>query len=379
MMRRDFVYVLTIIFVSSSLAEGYENERPRILPMSSNTSKSCVSTFEPSAFTLAGATLNHSIALPRLMAYEPECFRVQHHNATYCLPSWIILGAPKSATSALWNFLCQDTLSHRCGQKKELHFTDVIKPRKSLEELLAQTNTGYANGFALLHVPNDIKEFLLSSSCVKFLFLLRNPIMWVYSAWHFWCNPLLDGPSCTQGEWAIKFDQNGTSRTPQSFHEFLLTYCVPTEAELSTNPMTLVPTTWASPRCPLNWPWGLWEKAKMYRSRLGQNLLLLRTEELQESPSQTMATVYNFLSLPEEGLLAQKDRYEQAYNVGSDPGVAVAKSLQKALGHSYQSMLPESIKLLCRLIRYPLLIHRYSASLKLTLQNVDREVCNQIT
>jgi hypothetical protein len=44
--------------------------------------------------------------------------------------------------------------------------------------------------------------FMEESSGTKFIILLRNPIDWAYTAWHFWCNPLFDGKECTSGGWA---------------------------------------------------------------------------------------------------------------------------------------------------------------------------------
>ena len=341
----------------------------------------CKSLGNASSFFVGDKEYSHNMALVRNHSWEVECFRpVSDHHAQkvlsdgFCLPSWIIIGAGKSGTSALWQFLCGDRETHAC-KNKEFHFqTDSIRALKSMGN-----TPGTASGNSCLFLPFDLRSYLLESTCVKFIYILRNPIDWVYAAWHFWCLPKFDGPNCVGAGRVARIEKEAMPRTPENFQKVLEDYCVPTAAEQEQEKLSgrLKKTRFTSMRCPLSWPWTMWNDAIEFKSKLGTDrFIVLRTEDLHEYPEVTMFHLYKFLGIPRRAVFGDQEfegRYRQAWNVGARPGIGNLSSAESALGESYLPMLPESTRLLVHLIDYHEMMNPLLQELSLHRKQYDDE------
>lgn len=306
-----------------------------------NSSLRCSSfNGQGTSFELEGVRFTHDQALPRQLPYEVECFRLPGGEQV-CLPSWIITASGKSGSSALWNFLCQDP-THHC-KRKELHYKgQPLLPY--MRQMLGQS-ARKASGNMNYDLGQELESFILHSTCVKFLVLLRNPVDWVYAAWHFWCNKL-DGKNCSHTAWVSK-TEGAMKRTPENFHSIVTRYC------MSAGPNQSKPVErWGNSSCPLRWPWAQWRTALKLKSYLTEKVLVLRTENLHEHPARIMRQVYRFLELPLSGFQRKVENFQVSYNTGLVNGAKKNSSHDQALGASYQPMLPETRVILKKLLMH---------------------------
>jgi hypothetical protein len=141
----------------------------------------------------------------------------------------------------------------------------------------------------------------------------------------------------------------------------LLSQCAPTSDEIKRDlhiPL-LQKKGFSAASCPLKWPWTYWSEAEDYLRQLDfDRLMVIQTEELSENPERVMKSVYHFLGLPESKL--DSKAYKQAFNTGSNPGIKTSSDSSAALGMSYESLLPESISLLKKLLHYKRYLDHYS-------------------
>lgn len=153
----------------------------------------------------------------------------------------------------------------------------------------------------MFEMNSEMAPFLLGSSCIKFFYLLRNPIDLVYAAWHYWCIPSLDR-DCRRGGWVASLGAKAFPRTPENFHSILLSHCIPTADEIKEDLLTPIHQKkgFSAQGCPLRWPWSAWSEAEKYLQQLSRDrLMIIQTEELAEHPKMVMKSVYQFLDLPQ--------------------------------------------------------------------------------
>ena len=288
--------------------------------------------------------LNKSIGQRK---FTVQCFASQTDR--FCLPSWIIAAGAKSGSSALWQYLCDNTASQCSG--KELHYhgeplIPFIKKHMGQNESFGSGNMG---------MPAPLSDFLLRNSNAKFIVLLRNPISWSYAAWHFWCNSSFDGPDCKPGMWASQV-KNATARTPENFEILLEKHC----SDKGT--------------CFAQAGWGNWDAAERFLSSLSEDrLIIIRSEELAENVSGTLERLWKFLGLPNQ--LRHPDIVRKAFNTGERNGIGNSQETMMALGRSYDSMTPRSRAILCKSAEYWSRLSYFVNKYQIELHQEDLEAC----
>ena len=285
-------------------------------------------------------------------AYSVECFASVDDQ--FCLPSWAILGSWKAGSSALWQYICDNVDSH-CSHK-EIHYNgEPLIPY--IKKMMGQ-NAKYGSGnVGYIEFLPPIQDFFEKYGETKFIIILRNPIDWIFGAWHYWCNSNYDGRDCVSGT-LVSEAPNATARTPENFEQLVKSYCI------------------HGKECPFPFSDGFtsWAAVEPFLPRIApERLLIIRSEELARNTSQTMSKLWNFLGLSTQ--LRNPDILGKAFNTGSNNGVKSHERIDNALGRSYKQMTQVSITMLCKLNDYWNNIKHFSEALDLPLSEYDLSVC----
>lgn len=279
--------------------------------------------------------------------FAVQCFA--SHDDRFCLPSWIIVAGGKSGSSSLWQYLC-DNIASQCSTKEIHYHGGPLVP--FIQQTMGQNESFGSGNMGMLE---PLKDFLLRNSNTKFITLLRNPIDWSYAAWHFWCNPLFDGPGCTEGMWATRL-QSAIPRTPENFERLLENHC----ADKSN--------------CFVNSSWRNWFAAGNFLDSVSEDrFLVVRSEELAENVSGVLERLWRFLGLPNQ--LRHPDIVEKAFNTGKMNGVDNGDEIKKALGMSYEPMTVKSRAILCQVIDYWSRLSYFVNKYQIKLHQADLEAC----
>lgn len=169
------------------------------------------------------------------------------------------------------------------------------------------------------------------------------------------------------GGWVTQ-TPSALQRTPESFHEVLVTSC-------SVEGMVKYSWSddWPKSTCPLVRPWKFWKEANALKHALGPCLFLLRAEELSTFPEATMKKVYRFLQLPMTGYLENIVYFNEAYYTGANNGIGETSRLENALGGSYAPMGKPSWLLLRKILRYDMQFPRFLGKTGLRATQKDIE------
>ena len=284
-----------------------------------------------------------------------ECF--SSGSDTFCLPAWIILAGGKSGSSALWNYLCNNVRA-KC-KVKELHPSLAGGPfvafaKKTMGD---EQTEGFSSGnFGFSELSEDIQDFIIRHTCIKFIVILRSPLDWAYAAWNFWCDPRYDGASCKSGAWVSRLE-GAIPRTPQNFEKILKKYCVDDESPKARKK-----------GCRID-PWTVWREATRWIDKgiSPDRIRVVRSEDMQASPESVLSQIFPFINL--KFRLRDAGILKKAFNTGLHNGISTSGRLESV--GSYEPMNPESVDILCKIADYHATLSRFANTYQFPILDVD--------
>ncbi len=217
----------------------------------------------------------------------------------HALPNFIIIGAMKSGTTSLYNYIC-DHPSVIAAEYDEIGFFDsnyhlglnwyrslfpTKKQLKSLEQKEDQGITGEDTPFYFWNEEsaNRIKEILPN---VKLILILRNPINRAYSEYH---------------------DKVQSGRTKKSFEQYI-------QSELENLKKNSPPPSKFNDDDSILLR-GIYSKQFENWSRIfsKKQIIVLQSEQLLEKPQKVLNEIYNFLGLTEFNLKNKFSKKKKKY------------------------------------------------------------------
>ena len=222
------------------------------------------------------------------------------------LPNFIIIGAMRSGTSSLYNYMIQHP-NILPAYKKEIHFFDwnyekgiewyklKFKEKNYLKSFLRKNNhviTGEASPSYLVHplVPKRIFKFIPD---VKLIVILRNPIDRAYS--HY-CLDVRNGNETLTFEQAIEQEQERTKWNYENLHKIKFDRKIIKRS---------------------------FKKRGLYYNQLQnwmkvfpkEQMLILKSEDFFKNPNKILnQQVFKFLNLPKFDIKDRKIYQEGKYN-----------------------------------------------------------------
>tara|TARA_Y100001936_G_C16009194_1_gene632531 strand:- start:314 stop:1144 length:831 start_codon:yes stop_codon:yes gene_type:complete len=217
----------------------------------------------------------------------------------HALPNFIIIGAMKSGTTSLYNYIC-DHPSVIAAEYDEIGFFDsnyhlglnwyrslfpTKKQLKSLEQKEDQGITGEDTPFYFWNEEsaNRIKEILPN---VKLIIILRNPINRAYSEYH---------------------DKVQSGRTKKSFEQYI-------QSELENLKKNSPPPSKFNDDDSILLR-GIYSKQFENWSSIfsKKQIIVLQSEQLLEKPQKVLNDIYNFLGLTEFNLKNKFSKKKKKY------------------------------------------------------------------
>jgi hypothetical protein len=242
-------------------------------------------------------------------------------SAARVLPDFIIIGAQKAGTTALYSYLVQHPLVTP-ALRKETHFFDnhfnrglfwyrAFFPMRRHQHRLCRIFgippiTGEASPYYLFHplVPRRIQQLLPG---VRLIVLLRNPVDRAYSHYH---HEVAMGHETLSFEEAIKQE----AERLQTEHDRLLTN--PAYRSYQHQHHSYLARGMYADQLQ---PW-----LELFPAI---QLLILRNEDLKQTPSAVFQQVLAFLGLPEQELHAYPEVFKGSY------GQMVPETRARLLGY----------------------------------------------
>ena len=288
--------------------------------------------------------------------WEALCLHsVVQEKETVCFPSWIIVGAGKSGSSAFWKFLCKDP-THRCKRK------EFRSPPNLTEVQILHYNYGVNFGHAIgsMGLPqSSLRSLLLKNLNVKYFYILRNPIDHLYSAWNYWCFRKIDNLCDATHNLAVE-TRNHTYRSALTFDLIINDLCLGRDYDEK-----IIYSSWPSDDCPFQWPWRHHLDALRYKEELNDKLMVIRTEDLYGDPQGVMFNAYRFLELPLHGYHQNCEFFSTTHNIGGEINYSKSYPHNFGLGASYPKLLSSTRHKLEHLLRIEVLGKQFDSALSL--------------
>jgi len=208
------------------------------------------------------------------------------------LPDFLIIGAQKSGTTTLYDYIAQHP-EMRPARKKELHFFDNsyfrgerwyranFPPYWPRAESNRQWSTGEASPYYLLHplAPARARQMVPQA---RILAILRHPVDRAYSHYQH---------ECAKGHESLSFTEAIAAESDRTATAWAAVAAGATEREAALQTFSYL----ARGRYA--------EQLKRWLANFPRNQVhVLKAEDLFSMPRETMAAVFSFLGLPERNV-----------------------------------------------------------------------------
>ena len=237
---------------------------------------------------------------------------VSRGDSFVCLPKFLIVASAKSGSSALHYYLEQHPAVRHTGKEVHMSPDEAIARRFTFPQPVCTQ---------LMGVMWNPPKWVINLAKPLAFVLLRRPDDWIYAAYHFWCNEMLDC-ACRPGEWV---DETKHYRSPAHFHWVLTKLC-------NNDP--------CSNACPLQCKRVMNDLSNAISLFGREHVHVIFTEELHSSTQAIMRDA--FLALGLDPTEVDASVFDVAVNVGSFKGAYKTVNKSLALGRSYEDMLPQS-------------------------------------